>query len=469
MKMYVKKIIGLLIVAGTLVSCNLSSGTITDTVETPVVTSTAPDNLSTGIAINSNITAVFSLEMDPATITAASFTVYNGLTAVAGVVSYTDTTASFDPTDDLANNTSYTVTINQQAKSLDGKAMSAEKVWSFTTGASADTVAPILSSTFPADTENGVSTDSNITAVFSEVLNAATVTTTTFTLKNGSTPVDGAATYSDKTATFNPTINLARNTTYTATITTGVTDLAGNALASNISWVFTTSNDLAPVTLGTAGDFVILSKSGISTASTSTTPVITGDIGVSPIADIGLTGFGLTLNVAGTVATSALVSGNVYAASYAEPTPTKLTAAIGDMGTAITDALGRTLPNSTNLSAGLIGGLTLVPGLYTWTTDVSMASNVTLNGGANDVWILQLGDYNLSMASGISVTLSGGAQAKNIFWMANSVTIGTTAHLEGIVLSKTTISVGTGASVNGRLFSQTAVTLTSSTVTAPAL
>jgi hypothetical protein len=67
------------------------------------------------------------------------------------------------------------------------------------------------------------------------------------------------------------------------------------------------------------------------------------------------------------------------------------------------------------------------------------------------------------------VTLTGGAQAKNVFWqVGGGVAIGTTAHLEGIVLSKTNVAVKTGASVHGRLLAQTAVTLQMNTVTQPA-
>jgi hypothetical protein len=67
------------------------------------------------------------------------------------------------------------------------------------------------------------------------------------------------------------------------------------------------------------------------------------------------------------------------------------------------------------------------------------------------------------------VTLTGGAQAKNIFWqVAGAATIGTTAHFEGVVLAKTLIALNTGASVNGRLPAQTGVTLQMNAVTQPA-
>ncbi len=220
-----------------------------------------------------------------------------------------------------------------------------------------------------------------------------------------------------------------------------------------------------PVNLGTAGNYVILSKSGISTVPTS---VITGDIGVSPIAATAITGFSLMHTFGSPFATSAQVTGKVYAANYAVPTPANLTTAIGDMQTAYTDAAGRSIPDFTELGAGHIGGLTLVPGLYKWGTDVSISSDVTLSGGPNAVWIFQIAG-KITQANGAKIFLAGGAQAKNVFWQAfGNVSLGSTSHFEGIIMSKTSISLATGASINGRLLAQTAVTLQANTVTAPA-
>ena len=112
------------------------------------------------------------------------------------------------------------------------------------------------------------------------------------------------------------------------------------------------------VNLGTAGDFVILSKAGIST--TGTTGIV-GDIGVSPIDSTAITGFGLGMDATNTFANSSLVTGKVYAADYTPPTPAKMTTAVSDMETAYTDAAGRTNPTATELGAGNIGGLTIPP------------------------------------------------------------------------------------------------------------
>jgi hypothetical protein len=168
------------------------------------------------------------------------------------------------------------------------------------------------------------------------------------------------------------------------------------------------------------------------------------------------------------------VSGNVYTVDAASPlpcavtNPSFLTVAVGDMGFAYNNAAGRPSPDFTELGAGEIGGLTIVPGLYKWASDVLITTNVTLSGGPDDIWIFQVAG-KLKQGNGVRVTLAGGAQAKNIFWqVAGAVTLGTTAHFEGVVLAKTMIAVNTGASVTGRLLAQTAVALQMNAVTQPA-
>jgi Ice-binding-like len=226
----------------------------------------------------------------------------------------------------------------------------------------------------------------------------------------------------------------------------------------------TTAAGPKSVNLGTAGNFVILSKTGITT--TGTTAVV-GNIGVSPIVATSITGFGLIADSTNTFSKSSLVSGKIYAADYAPPTPTIMTAAISDMETAFTDAAGRTNPNFTELGAGNISGKTLLPGLYKWNTGVAITNGVTLAGGPNDVWIFQIAG-DLVVNNGAIVTLIGGAQAKNIFWqVSGKATLGTTANVKGNLLSQTLISMNTGAKLSGRALAQTAVTLIANTITAP--
>lgn len=220
----------------------------------------------------------------------------------------------------------------------------------------------------------------------------------------------------------------------------------------------TKKGTLAVVNLGVAGQFAILSKTGITDVYKST---ITGDVGSSPI-----TGAAILVKCSE-------VTGTIYTVDAAGPLPcritnaTRLTTAIGDMQTAYTDAAGRSNPNFLNLGAGNIGGKTLTPGLYKWTSALVIPTNITISGSSTDVWIFQVAG-TLKMSSAVRITLTGGAQAKNIFWVVSgAVTCGTTSHFEGNILGMTGINLQTGATINGRMLAQTAVTLQMNTVKQP--
>jgi hypothetical protein len=155
-----------------------------------------------------------------------------------------------------------------------------------------------------------------------------------------------------------------------------------------------------------------------------------------------------------------LITGNAYAADYTAPTPADLITAVNKMDAAYSDAAGRPTPNGTDLGSGEIGGLIIVPGLYKWNTAVTITTSVTLSGGPNDVWIFQI-DGALTLSASMSVNLSGGALAKNIFWeTVGAVSINANSQFEGVVLSGGAITTDAGSTVKGRLLSQTAVTIT---------
>jgi hypothetical protein len=222
--------------------------------------------------------------------------------------------------------------------------------------------------------------------------------------------------------------------------------------------------DPTAVNLGSAANFAILSESGITT--TGTTSVV-GNIGVSPIAAAAMTGFGLILDKSNQFATSPLVTGRAYAADYASPTPTTMTTAIGDMGTAYTDAAARTNPTATELGSGNVGSLVISPGLYKWSTGVIVPGGVTLSGGPNAVWIFQIAG-TLKVSSGVVVTLKDGAQASNIFWqVSGQTTLGSTSDFSGNILDKTAIVMDSGATLKGRAMAQTAVTMIANNVSVP--
>ncbi len=334
-------------------------------------------------------------------------------------------------------------------------------------GSNSGTV-PTVMSNLPLNGAVGVAINGNASATFSEAMDSASLTSTTFTLTSAAgVAVPGTVIYASSTATFWPSAQLPSGTVFTATITTGAMSALGVNVATRYAWNFTTGNTVAPglgVNLGTAGNYVILAKSGIAAVPTC---VITGNLGVSPAAATAITGFALSADASNVFSTDPQVTGKIYAANYMPPTPANMTTAIGDMQVAFTDAAARA-PGATELYAGNIGGKTLTQGVYKWSTGLLIPTDVTLTGSATDVWIFQIAQ-NLTVSSGAKVILAGGALPKNIFWqVAGAVDLGTTAEFKGVILCQTAITLRTGASINGRLMAQTAVNIDHSTVAQPA-
>ncbi|KIJ46085.1 hypothetical protein M422DRAFT_165726, partial [Sphaerobolus stellatus SS14] len=215
------------------------------------------------------------------------------------------------------------------------------------------------------------------------------------------------------------------------------------------------------INLGTSGNFVVLAKSGISTVPNS---AITGDIGVSPASASAITGFSLIRDPSGTFATSTQVVGSVFASDFTTPTPSNLANAVLAMQAAFTDGNSRTTNAVINVGAGTLTGLTLAPGLYTWSNTVNVVTSLTLSGSATDTWILKIaGEFNLATAQ--SIILTGGALAQNVFWVVTgSVSIGDGSAFAGILLAATDVTFVTKSTINGRILSQTAVALQKATV-----
>ena len=234
------------------------------------------------------------------------------------------------------------------------------------------------------------------------------------------------------------------------------------------------------VNLGTASNYAILAKTGVSTVPNS---VVTGNVGLSPAARGFLTGWSLIAEPTDTSFSSAQVvaPGRLFAAdNVGGTTSVDLTTAVGDMQTAYTTANGLApaggalaggSPGTACPGAGAFGGMTLTPGVYTCTVtiDIATATSLTLNGAGVYVFRTTQG---INQASGTQVLLTNGAVAENVFWVpaltVNIVgTVGATTKMAGVILAKTNITVGTNATVNGRLLAQTAVTLNQATVTQP--
>jgi len=451
----------------------------------PTVSSTVPFDNATGVATNANIATIFSEEMDPLTTTTETFTLMQGSTPVSGAVSYVGRTATFDPTSDLAFNTTYTATITTGAKDLAGNALASNRVWSFTTGSAPDTTAPTVFSTSPDNVATGVLISANISATFSEVMDPLP-TIEAFTLMQGSTPVSGAVSYAGTTVTFDPENYLVPGTTYTATITTGAKDLAHNPLANNYVWSFTTAavlpaNPTAP-NLGEAGRFVILASQKITTTVGSV--LSNGDVvimdqartyyeGFTPGADPGqfdeLTN-GLSYAHDDDTGEPLLPVPPPYASIIAFINQTRT-----DVNNAYTYLAAQTLPAPAAIPGSdptELGGKTLYRGIYVSAVPVKIEQgNLTLDaqGDENSVWIFQLGSDFTTGAPGGNIILANSAQAKNVYFqVAGRTIIGSVAdtHFYGNVLSWAQINVSSGVNITGRLFSLTEqVTLISDVVT----
>lgn len=438
------------------------------------VTSTAPADGTTGVGTNSKVVAVFNKEVKSETVNGTSFTLQGASeTAIVGAVSYDDatTTATLTPNGNLSGSTVYTATLTTDVEDETGDSLVEDVVWTFTTGDSEDITAPELdiAATTPKDGETVVR-NIKLNIVFSEAIDPVTVTSANIALTDvDHAVVAGSLSFiNPTTVVFSPDADLTANMSYDLTLSTSIADLAGNTLALTTLGFKTgaeVSSSPAPVDLGTAANYVLLAKTGIST--TGTTKIV-GDIAVSPEVRTALTGFDEVLDSTNTFATSALVTGKLFAADMAAPTPATLTTAVSNMETAYTDAAGRTNPDFTELGAGEIGGLTLDPGLYKWGTGVLVTSDVTLNGSATDVWIFQIAQ-GLKLQDGKSIVLTGGALPQNVFWqVAEGVTLQAGTTFNGIILGQTGTNMSSGAVLNGRALVQTAVTLIANDVNQPA-
>jgi hypothetical protein len=290
----------------------------------PTVISTDPITSATNRAVNSMISATFSVAMDPASINNSTFTLQKDGASVAGATSYTGTTATFSPTADLSPNTVYTATISKDAKNMDGKTMSKDYTWTFTTSAKSDLILPTVTVIDPANSAVGVALSKVVKVTFSEPMDAATITSFTVAVRQGTTSVTGAVTFAGSIATFTPASDLLPNKAYTITITTGVKDMAGNALAVERTSVFTTgdapdttlplvsSTDPASNVTGVAQDKVVaVTFSEAMTASSINASTFTLVRGTTAVAG--------TVAYAGTTATftpaAVLTSGVAYTAT----------------------------------------------------------------------------------------------------------------------------------------------------------
>jgi Ice-binding-like/Bacterial Ig-like domain len=431
----------------------------------PIVVSTDPANNATGVVLNKTVTASFNQAMNPLSLTATTFTIMQGVTPVTGIISYSGTTVSFTPTANLAAGLLYTATITTGAKNTGGTTMANNYVWNFTTGT---VTAPKVNSTDPLNLAPSVALNKVISAIFSEAMNPLTITTSSFTLMLGTTPVTGTVNYSGTTATFTPTGGLLSGNTYTATITTVAKNPAGTPLANNYVWNFNTTAPLGPkgVDLGTVARFGIIAGVGVSNDA-GFSVINNLDVGINPGARSSITGFPPAI----------IVNGAMYASDDVAPAGVNamLIQAKIDLVAAYDFCVAASSPAPATAPADL-GGKTLAPGIYTSASTMLLQNgDLTLDaqGDANAVWIFKVGSAFTSVGtgpfpspSGGSVILAGGAQAKNVFWqVGSSATIGDYTSFKGNILAYQTITMNAYSQATGRMLARNgSVTMTSTNI-----
>lgn len=227
--------------------CDNNSG-VSDPTGPPEVVSVNPSDNEDNVSVTTSVTAQFNQPMNESSIDESTFTLRQDTTTISGRVTTTDTTATLSFRSNLEYSTTYTARLSSEITDAKDKALPNEREWNFTTEPAPDdgdeeendTTPPSVNSTFPVDGAAEVSVNENISATFSEPLDASTVTEESFLVEQDGTPVEGAISYSENTATFNPSENLSYNTTFTFTLSTTITDTAGNALEEEFAGSFTT-------------------------------------------------------------------------------------------------------------------------------------------------------------------------------------------------------------------------------------
>jgi Ice-binding-like/Bacterial Ig-like domain len=476
----------------------------------PTVISTIPIAGATGVPLNQKISATFSTAMNPATISAAgTFTVavasVGGVAGanVPGTVAFAGNTAVFSPTANLAPTTQYTATITTAAQNLTGTALAANFVWSFTTGAAVNGVAPTITVTNPASAAINVPVNTTVNATFSIAMDPTTINNINFTLAiaGGGAAVTGTVTYNPATliATFTPAANLTLGTQYTADVSNQAKSLTGVALAAGVApnpWSFTANAAAGPVgpplgaaaTFGTFGGGAGITNMGLNT-------IINGDIGTTAVST-AVTGFhdgGTGCTYTETPLNVGTVNGKIFTAP---PPPTTVctsegtaatfaiaTQAAADALTAYNNLSPANRPGGTDPGAGQLGGLVLAPGTYKAAGGTFMitGSDLTLDAqnNPNAIWVFQMAASLTVGAAGAprSIILVNGAQAKNVFWQ-----VGTAATINGagggtmvgtiIAAAGVTFSTSGNAAIttlNGRALGLNAsVTIVNTVVNVPA-
>jgi len=457
----------------------------TGTLLRPVVIAVDPINDATLVPLNKTISATFNMDMNPASINNNTFKVSQGTNAVAGSISYTGSTVSFIPASPLLANKIYTVTITTGVKNSMDTPMTADYTWNFTTD-----MIPTVIATDPMNNAINVALNQTVTANFSTIMDAASINTGTFTLKQGTTTIQGTVSYSGTTASFNPANSLVVGKIYTATITNGAKSIGGNSMAADYVWNFTTVL-LPPVPsvidLGTAAMFGAFGGNAGITNQGLNTVINNGSLGTTAASTL-ITGFhdGLIVYTE-TPLNVGNVTGDIFAAPPAPGAATSLAIAqkgLLDANAAYLSISPAAKPGGSDPNAGELGGLTLAPGVYKSASGTFKISNGNLTldaqGDPNATWIFQT-------ASGLTVGIAGptgaksvilinGGLPKNVFWYVGSAATINSAGggtMVGTIIANSGVTFSTAGNanqtvLNGRAISLVAsVTMVNTTINVP--
>lgn len=469
----------------------------------PTVAGVAPAAGAPAAPTNTQVTATFSENMAAGTLNGTSFTLTNTTlgTAVAGSVGYSGAsrTATFTPTGGtLASNSAFTATISTAATDLAGNALAGNtallpaagnQVWSFSTSASTDLVAPTVTTISPVDGAAAVCLGTVVSATFSEPIDPTTLGTTTFVLTDAGVAVPGAVSYNaaSQVASFTPTAvaGFAPSRTFVVTIvsgSTGVKDLAGNPLAADRVWSFATGTQAcaAAVNLRSAAAFGAFGG-GAGVTNQGVNTVVNGNLGTTAACTL-VTGLHDSANVyTETPLNVGAVNGSIFCGPPAPGTTSTLALAaqaLADATLAYNELAA--MPAGSDPGAGQLGGLVLAPAVYTAAGGTFSITSGDLvldaQGDANAMWVFQSASA-LTVGLGATprrVTLINGAQARNVFWKVGSAArIEDGSTMVGTIIAPAGVTISTAGqtaqtTLIGRALGLTAsVTLVNTTVVAP--
>jgi Ice-binding-like/Bacterial Ig-like domain len=461
---------------------------------TPHIVSTSPVTqtpIVTDVLNSARLTATFNVNMAASTLNASSFTVACPVgTPVVSTVTYDaeNRTAILRHAAAFRTGTTCEAKISTAATNTFGTALVSEYAWRFTTQTNTETTAPTILNFSPASGASSICLTKNVSVIFSEPMDPATITAANFFVSTVATPtIPGTVTYDTRnnTATFATTNAFDVTTAHTIHVTAGAKDLAGNPMVEVLR-LFTTGTQpcttASTVSLGTISTYAGFGG-GAGATNSGVNTVIHGDLGTTAACTL-ITGFDDAENFyTETPLNIGDVTGHIYCGPPSPGTQSKLdlaTAAAADARAAFNTLAGLAPTADLGLAAGELGGATVLPGIYKPSTSSAsiLTGDLTLNADGNSEaeWVFQV---PTSLTVGLTATprrvlLINGAQAKNVYWQVGSAAriengsamVGTIIASAGVTISTAGQTVQT--TLSGRAIGLNAsVTMVNTTVTVP--